>query len=230
MKKTMIVLAACLFLTTGCSTTAQNEERGSISFLPFLSTLSENLNETKILLKEQEEAVEIQPEITDSQQEEIEKEEEKVSQSEEPKEITVVAAQEAEKQVVPENSQAAPEEEKNTTPIPPTVQTADPTPQPKEPEPEAEAPVETKACPNGHYPDLDCSTRLDVANFSKLFSVADYGSAEAAFNACDADGQATDEFNGQVVRAYGCSQQTRNDYQIWGYGIYYVNGDGKIIE
>lgn len=57
----------------------------------------------------------------------------------------------------------------------------------------------------------------------------DYGSADAAFAACDADGQSTTEFNGVEVRSYGCSQQTRNDYGVWGFAIYYMDVNGNII-
>lgn len=110
-----------------------------------------------------------------------------------------------------------------STPIPTPVPTPAPTPV-STPEPPKQA------CPGGHNPDLDCGVRIDKASPSKLFSVADYGSADAAFAACDADGQSTTEFNGVEVRSYGCSQQTRNDYGIWGFAIYYMDINGNIID
>ena len=50
-----------------------------------------------------------------------------------------------------------------------------------------------------------------------------------AFAACDVDGQSTSEYNGVEVRSYGCSQQTRNDYGIWGFAIYYMDVNGDVI-
>ena len=108
-------------------------------------------------------------------------------------------------------------------PIPTPVPTPAPTPV-STPEPPKQA------CPGGHNPNLDCGVRIDKASPSKLFSVVDYGSADAAFAACDADGQSTTEFNGVEVRSYGCSQQTRNDYGIWGFAIYYMDINGNIID
>lgn len=115
-----------------------------------------------------------------------------------------------------------------TTPTP--VPTAIPTPVPTPVSNPVSTPEPPKqACPGGHNPDLDCGVRIDKATPSKLFSVADYGSADAAFAACDADGQSTTEFNGVEVRSYGCSQQTRNDYGVWGFAIYYMDVNGNII-
>lgn len=104
------------------------------------------------------------------------------------------------------------------TPVPTPVSTPVSTPEP---------PIQ--ACPGGYNPDWDCGVRIDKATPIKLFSVADYGSVEAAFAACDADGQSTNEYNGVEVRSYGCSQQTRNDYGIWGFAIYYMDVNGDII-
>ena len=120
------------------------------------------------------------------------------------------------------------------TPEPTPVPTPDPTPIPT-PVP---IPVPTlvstpeppkQACPGGYNPDWDCGARIDKATPIKLFSVADYGSVDAAFAACDADGQSTNEYNGVEVRSYGCSQQTRNDYGVWGFAIYYMDVNGDII-
>lgn len=116
------------------------------------------------------------------------------------------------------------------TPEPIPAPTAIPTPVPTPvPNPVSTPEPPKQACPGGHNPDLDCGVRIDKATPSKLFSVADYGSADAAFAACDADGQSTTEFNGVEVRSYGCSQQTRNDYGVWGFAIYYMDVNGNII-
>ena len=112
------------------------------------------------------------------------------------------------------------------TPMPTPIPTPIPTPVP--------TPVSTpeppkQACPGGYNPDWDCGVRIDKATPIKLFSVADYGSVEAAFAACDVDGQSTTEYYGVEVRSYGCSQQTRNDYGIWGFAIYYMDVNGDVI-
>lgn len=104
------------------------------------------------------------------------------------------------------------------TPVPTPVSTPVSTPEPPK-----------QACPGGYNPDWDCGVRIDKATPIKLFSVADYGSVDAAFAACDADGQSTNEYNGVEVRSYGCSQQTRNDYGVWGFAIYYMDVNGDII-
>ena len=104
------------------------------------------------------------------------------------------------------------------TPVPTPVTTPVSTPEPPK-----------QACPGGYNPDWDCGARIDKATPIKLFSVADYGSVEAAFAACDVDGQSTTEYNGVEVRSYGCSQQTRNDYGIWGFAIYYMDVNGDVI-
>ena len=104
------------------------------------------------------------------------------------------------------------------TPVPIPVPTPVSTPEPPK-----------QACPGGYNPDWDCGVRIDKATPIKLFSVADYGSVEAAFAACDVDGQSTTEYNGVEVRSYGCSQQTRNDYDIWGFAIYYMDANGDVI-
>lgn len=104
------------------------------------------------------------------------------------------------------------------TPVPTSVPTPVSTPEPPK-----------QACPGGYNPDWDCGVRIDKATPIKLFSVADYGSVEAAFAACDVDGQSTSEYNGVEVRSYGCSQQTRNDYGIWGFAIYYMDVNGDVI-
>lgn len=104
------------------------------------------------------------------------------------------------------------------TPISTAVSTLVPTPD-----------IPKDACPGGYNPSWDCGKRIDKAESFKLFSVVEYGNVDAAFAACDADERATTEFNGVEVRAYACSQQTRNDYGVWGFAIYYMDENGNII-
>ena len=128
--------------------------------------------------------------------------------------------------------------EPTVEPTPEVVVTPEPTPVPTPIPIPVPTPVSTpvstpeppkQACPGGYNPDWDCGARIDKATPIKLFSVADYGSVDAAFAACDADGQSTNEYNGVEVRSYGCSQQTRNDYGVWGFAIYYMDVNGDII-